>query len=155
MLVVLLTPNSYQLSSPPHFSHELGFIWVTGEVKRAHPGRVTQIYGAFYLLCSTLFLTSVGWWELEQGISCLIQFSNTIQPDRTHYSTVLRGSISSLRGYAVQPADIGWPTGNRKKLSSTQAQLGQATSSCLVSFHFLWAILCPQAVETAVKVTAY
>ena len=29
--------------------------------------------------------------------------------------------------YAVQPADIGWPTGNRKKLSSTQAQLGQAT----------------------------
>ena len=27
----------------------------------------------------------------------------------------------------VQPADIGWPTGNRKKLSSTKAQLGQAT----------------------------
>ena len=30
----------------------------------------------------------------------------------------------------VQPADIGWPTGNAKKLSSSQAQLGQAT--CLV-----------------------
>ena len=27
----------------------------------------------------------------------------------------------------VQPADIGWPTGNGKKLTSTQAQLGQAT----------------------------
>ena len=28
---------------------------------------------------------------------------------------------------AVQPADIGWPTGNGKKLRCTQAQLGQAT----------------------------
>ena len=27
----------------------------------------------------------------------------------------------------LQPADIGWPTGNGKKLSSCQAQLGQAT----------------------------
>ena len=27
----------------------------------------------------------------------------------------------------VQPADIGWPTGNGKKLSCSQAQLGQAT----------------------------
>ena len=27
----------------------------------------------------------------------------------------------------VQPADIGLPTGNGKKLSCTQAQLGQAT----------------------------
>ena len=30
----------------------------------------------------------------------------------------------------LQPADIGWPTGNGKKLSSTQAQLGQATCLC-------------------------
>ena len=30
--------------------------------------------------------------------------------------------------WEIQPADIqGWPTGNGKKLSSTQAQLGQAT----------------------------
>ena len=27
----------------------------------------------------------------------------------------------------LQPADIGWPTGNGKKLRCTQAQLGQAT----------------------------
>ena len=27
----------------------------------------------------------------------------------------------------VQPADIGWPTGNGKRLSYSQAQLGQAT----------------------------
>ena len=27
----------------------------------------------------------------------------------------------------LQPADIGWPTGNGKKLSCSQAQLGQAT----------------------------
>ena len=31
----------------------------------------------------------------------------------------------------VQPADIGWPTGNGKKLSCSQAQLGQAT--CLAA----------------------
>ena len=27
----------------------------------------------------------------------------------------------------VETVDIGWPTGNGKKLSCTQAQLGQAT----------------------------
>ena len=32
-----------------------------------------------------------------------------------------------LRKKYVQPADIGWPTGNGKKLSCSQAQLGQAT----------------------------
>ena len=31
-------PGLGLLSSHTHFSHELGFIWVTGEVKRAHPG---------------------------------------------------------------------------------------------------------------------
>ena len=35
----------------------------------------------------------------------------------------------------VQPADIGWPTGNRKKLSNCQAQLGQAT--CLAVAYLL------------------
>ena len=34
-------------------------------------------------------------------------------------------------GAALQPADIGWPTGNGKKLSCSQAQLGQAT--CLAA----------------------
>ena len=29
--------------------------------------------------------------------------------------------------YIVQPADIGWPTGNGKKLRCSQAQLSQAT----------------------------
>ena len=47
----------------------------------------------------------------------------------------------------VQPADIGWPTGNGKKVSSIQA--GNMLGSCLVSLCFLWAILCPQAVEGA------
>ena len=42
----------------------------------------------------------------------------------------------------VQPADIGWPTGNGKKLSNCQAQLGQATCLAVAYFpyHFLWAI---------------
>ena len=34
---------------------------------------------------------------------------------------------SDERERRVQPADIGLPTGNGKKLSSSQAQLGQAT----------------------------
>ena len=29
----------------------------------------------------------------------------------------------------IQPADVGWPTGNGKKLKCSQAQLGQA--ACL------------------------
>ena len=40
-----------------------------------------------------------------------------------------------VRRYFVQPADIGWPTGDGKKLSSSQAQLGQAT--CLADAYFL------------------
>ena len=35
--------------------------------------------------------------------------------------------LTFKRQAGLQPADIGWPTGNKKKLSSTQAQLGQAT----------------------------
>ena len=54
----------------------------------------------------------------------------------------------------VQPADIGWPTGNGKKLRNYQAccLAGPAVpGSCLVSFHFLLAILCPQAVLRAAQ----
>ena len=32
-----------------------------------------------------------------------------------------------IKSNVIQPADIGWPTGYGKKLSSTQAQLSQAT----------------------------
>ena len=34
--------------------------------------------------------------------------------------------------HIVQPADIGWPTGNGEKLSCSQAQLGQATCMAVV-----------------------
>ena len=49
----------------------------------------------------------------------------------------------------VQPADIGLPTGNGKELSNSQAccLAKHEPGCCLVSFHFLWAILCPQAVR--------
>ena len=50
----------------------------------------------------------------------------------------------------VQPADIGLPTGNglkETKLQPGTAGPGNRLGSCLVSFHFLWAILCPQAVH--------
>ena len=41
-----------------------------------------------------------------------------------------------ITGYidTVQPADIGWPKGNGKKLSCSQAQLGQATGFAVVCF---------------------
>ena len=42
---------------------------------------------------------------------------------------------------SLQPADIGWPTGNGKKLSNSQAQLGKttclATSASLKHFKIL------------------
>ena len=31
------------------------------------------------------------------------------------------------KGSSIQPADIGWSTGNGEKLSSSQAQLNQVT----------------------------
>ena len=34
----------------------------------------------------------------------------------------------------LQPADIGWPTGNGKKLSCSQVQLGQATGLAFALF---------------------
>ena len=40
-------------------------------------------------------------------------------------------SLSLNSSNDVQPADIGWPTGNGKTLSCRQAQLGQATGLAL------------------------
>ena len=48
-------------------------------------------------------------------------------PKEAHHQKYLR--------YILQPADIGWPTGNRKKLSCCQAQLSQAT--CLAVAYLL------------------
>ena len=49
---------------------------------------------------------------------------------------------------SVHPADIGWPTGNGKKpmMQPGTAGLSHRLGCCLVSFHFLWAILRPQSV---------
>ena len=42
---------------------------------------------------------------------------------------------------SVQGGWGGWPTGNGKKLSNSEAKPGPAVpGSCLASFHFLWAI---------------
>ena len=51
--------------------------------------------------------------------------------------------------YALQPADIGLPTGNGKKLSCSQAQLGQAT--CLAVVQFLSISCGPFFVRRAVQ----
>ena len=62
----------------------------------------------------------------------------------------IKTKVLSQYKLLIQPAVIGWPTGNGKKLSNCQAFCllpGPAVpGSCLVSFHFLWAILCPLAV---------
>ena len=44
-------------------------------------------------------------------------------------------SLAGPNRNELQPADIGWPTGNRKKLSCCQAQLSQAT--CLAVAYLL------------------
>ena len=79
----------------------------------------------------------------------LFQFQNNSQS----YLSSSASTQGNHRQEGVQSADIGLPTGNGKKLSRSQAQLGQATcfavaSISIVSIHFLWAILCPQAVGT-------
>ena len=40
---------------------------------------------------------------------------------------VWQDKIIKMSEPPLQPADIGWPTGNGKKLMCSQAQLGQAT----------------------------
>ena len=40
---------------------------------------------------------------------------------------VVESFLHQTSNFQLQPADIGWPTGNGKKLSCSQAQLGQAT----------------------------
>ena len=42
-------------------------------------------------------------------------------------SGAMKIQVGNFLRLILQPAVIGWPTGNRKKLSSCQAQLGQAT----------------------------
>ena len=51
-------------------------------------------------------------------------FKYTLLPINARVHTLLLFNI-------VQPADIGWPTGNGKKLRCSQAQLSQAT--CLAA----------------------
>ena len=44
------------------------------------------------------------------------------------FSNINSNKDEQVQGdHGVQPADIGLPTGNGKKLSNSQAQLGQAT----------------------------
>ena len=45
--------------------------------------------------------------------------------------------LCESRRQPIQPADIGWPTGNGEKLSRCQAQLGQATGLAVALFLFI------------------
>ena len=46
---------------------------------------------------------------------------------KTFVTGMLDQSVVRLNELLIQPADVGLPTGNGKKLSSSQAQLGQET----------------------------
>ena len=46
---------------------------------------------------------------------------------RLFHNSIEPSASSKESDRLLQLADIGWPTGNGKKLSSTQALLGQAT----------------------------
>ena len=57
-----------------------------------------------------------------------------------YYSTLSKPKVppysrQAIPGMKVQGGWGGWPTGNGKKLSSSQAQLGQAT--CLANAYFI------------------
>ena len=58
---------------------------------------------------------------LKVEVNKVIRFLRVIVKECTFLSFV------SKKDSLVQPADIGLPTGNGKKLSCSQAQLGQAT----------------------------
>jgi len=64
-----------------------------------------------------------------------------------HMNNITLGGVRS-----VQPADIGWPTGNRKKLSCCQAQLSQAT--CL-AVAYLFSISCRPSYVRRLYLTAF
>ena len=56
-------------------------------------------------------------------------------------------------GENVQCSCSGWPTGNGKKLSNSQACcLTAVPGCCLVSFHILWAILSTSTVHVSLGI---
>ena len=63
---------------------------------------------------------------LCEGLS-LYQMVFSIRRSFWDKKTVTVGYSNRCHCNQYKPADIGWPTGNEKKLSCSQAQLGQAT----------------------------
>ena len=54
---------------------------------------------------------------------------------KTFVTGMLDQSVVRLNEFVlIQPADIGWPTGNGKKLNRSQAQLAQATGLAVAYF---------------------
>ena len=60
--------------------------------------------------------------------------SPILSPEGERLSGMLKLSLNVRKFCIIQPADIGWPTGNGKKRSCSQAQLGQATCLAVASF---------------------
>ena len=74
-------------------------------------------------------------WPRLPGLALSLARSLALRRHRPRLLPVVRGSSGVQVSQPVQPADIGWPTGNRKKLSCCQAQLSQAT--CLAVAYLL------------------
>ena len=64
--------------------------------------------------------------DLLANLPSLPEIFNILSKLKTTLDIRLRPHVA-IDVVNIQPADIGWPTGNGKKLSSCQAQLGQAT----------------------------
>ena len=86
---------------------------------RSRPSSITVQYLAIFWFLYSWFSVLIGLW---------ISFSKT----HTLPNLFL---FAPLGDESIQPADIGLPTGNGKKISCSQAQLGQAT--CLAVAYFL------------------
>ena len=58
--------------------------------------------------------------------ACKVHRSKVI-PDIMSFFGGTEWAFQNLMSLDIQPADIGWPTGIRRKLSCCQAQLSQET----------------------------
>ena len=72
--------------------------------------------------------------DMVTHISCAVCSRKSVTLNSSKGELVNR-DIYCQQNHCVQGGWGGWPTGNRKKLSSSQAQLGQAT--CLDVAYFL------------------
>ena len=86
---------------------------------------------ALFNICLLLFLVMFIFAIFGMSFFMNVKHRGTLD-EVYNFETFLKSMILLFQVWTpcdlhVQPADIGWPTGNGKKLICSQAQLGQAT----------------------------